>query len=107
MPFGFWEMRGAAPVDIRSSGFLFCWEEEEQAVALVVGGCGSLGFPAAAVRANGCVCLTSQPRLPTSFVPLLRPLPSSWAEELMQVKKKKKVVYSGLRAQLRPFFTVT
>lgn len=38
MRFGVWEMQGTAPVGIRSRGLLFCWEEEEQAVALAVGG---------------------------------------------------------------------
>jgi hypothetical protein len=71
----------------------------------------ALGFQLLQCAQTG-VCLTSQPRLPTVSLPPLRPLPSSWEEELMQAKKKKKekkkkkkVVYSGLSCV--PFFTVT
>lgn len=71
------------------------------------GGCGSLGFPAAAVRANGCVPHLSQPRLPTGSAPPLRPLPSSWAEELMQAKKKKKKKKWFIPGSAASLFTVT
>lgn len=51
-------------MDIQSRGLLFRWEGVEEAVALAVGGCGSLGFAAAAVRASG-----RAPQLPASPAP--------------------------------------